>query len=170
MQLITPDECKPVLGNPDVAIVDVRESGEFLASAIPGAIHMPLSTIDSQGVDALDASTVVVYCLSGMRAAQAAQAIQASTKSVYVLSGGIRAWQAQGGAVHTRRVIRFTIMQQVQIIAGGCVLAGVILSKVHHPYWVYVSGFMGTGLLFAGLSGWCGMAKVLVKLPWNRSR
>ena len=170
MQLITTDDCKPLLDNSDVAIIDVRESGEFLASAIPGAIHMPLSTIDPQGVDALDASRVVVYCLSGVRAAQAAQAIQASTKSVYVLSGGIRAWQAQGGAVHTRRVIRFTIMQQVQMVVGAGVVSGWVLAQVHHPYWIAMSVGMGTGLLIAGLSGWCGMAKVLAKLPWNRSR
>jgi len=170
MQLITTDDCKPLLDNSDVAIIDVRESGEFLASAIPGAIHMPLSTIDPQGVDALDVSRVVVYCLSGMRAAQAAQAIQASTKSVYVLSGGIRAWQAQGGAVHTRRVIRFTIMQQVQMVVGTGVVSGWVLAQVHHPYWIAMSVGMGTGLLIAGLSGWCGMAKVLAKLPWNRAR
>ena len=28
--------------------------------------------------------------------------------------------------------------------------------------------FVGAGLLFAGISGFCGMARLLVLAPWNR--
>ncbi|MGK8251302.1 YgaP-like transmembrane domain [Moraxella lacunata] len=31
-----------------------------------------------------------------------------------------------------------------------------------------VSGFVGAGLLFAGVTGFCGMARVLALLPYNR--
>jgi hypothetical protein len=31
-----------------------------------------------------------------------------------------------------------------------------------------LSALIGAGLLFAGLSGWCGMAKLLGVMPWNR--
>ncbi|KAE9854486.1 DUF2892 domain-containing protein, partial [Escherichia coli] len=31
-----------------------------------------------------------------------------------------------------------------------------------------LSGFVGAGLLFAGLTGFCGMARLLKIMPWNR--
>jgi hypothetical protein len=27
---------------------------------------------------------------------------------------------------------------------------------------------IGAGLIFAGLSGWCGLAKLLGAMPWNQ--
>jgi hypothetical protein len=58
--------------------------------------------------------------------------------------------------------------RQVQIIVGGSVLTGVVLSQTVAMEWVWVSGFFGAGLLFAGLSGFCGLARVLAMMPWNR--
>jgi hypothetical protein len=60
------------------------------------------------------------------------------------------------------------IMRQVQITAGLLVLAGVILSFTVNQAWIGLSAFVGAGLTFAGVSGWCGMAKVLALMPWNR--
>ncbi len=31
-----------------------------------------------------------------------------------------------------------------------------------------VPAFVGAGLTFAGITGWCGMAKLLALMPWNR--
>ncbi|HCU07143.1 MAG TPA: hypothetical protein DIC42_06175 [Holosporales bacterium] len=62
----------------------------------------------------------------------------------------------------------FPIIQQVHIIVGSMVLLGVMLSHIHHEAWIYFSGFFGLGLLFAGLTGWCGMAKLLFLMPWNK--
>jgi rhodanese-related sulfurtransferase len=61
------------------------------------------------------------------------------------------------------------LMQQVQIVAGSLVLLGVVLGYLLNPAFFLLSGFVGAGLLFAGLSGWCGMALLLAKMPWNRS-
>lgn len=59
-------------------------------------------------------------------------------------------------------------MRQVQITAGSIVLLGAILSATVHPAFIWLSAFIGAGLLFAGASGWCGMAKLLGLMPWNR--
>lgn len=59
-------------------------------------------------------------------------------------------------------------MQQVQIAAGSLVLAGVLLSQLVAPAWIWLSGFVGAGLVFAGVSGFCGMARLLAVMPWNR--
>jgi hypothetical protein len=60
------------------------------------------------------------------------------------------------------------LIRQVQIVAGGLVLFGVVLSQVAAPGWIWLSGFVGAGLMFAGISGFCGMARLLAAMPWNR--
>ena len=52
--------------------------------------------------------------------------------------------------------------------AGLLVLAGVILGLTVAPAWFALSAFVGAGLTFAGLTGWCGMANLLAMMPWNR--
>jgi len=59
-------------------------------------------------------------------------------------------------------------MRQVQIVAGGLVLIGVVLSQIVGPGWIWLSGFVGAGLMFAGISGFCGMARLLAVMPWNK--
>jgi hypothetical protein len=31
-----------------------------------------------------------------------------------------------------------------------------------------LSGFVGAGLTYAGISGFCGMARLLAAMPWNQ--
>jgi O-antigen/teichoic acid export membrane protein len=61
------------------------------------------------------------------------------------------------------------IQRQVQLAAGSLVLLGVVLGLTGHPAFYAVAGFVGAGLVFAGLTGWCGMAKLLGRMPWNRA-
>jgi len=60
------------------------------------------------------------------------------------------------------------VMRQVQVTAGSLVLIGVLLGAFLNPWFLILSGFVGSGLMFAGLSGWCGMAKLLGNMPWNK--
>uniref|UniRef100_UPI0037D9C1C1 DUF2892 domain-containing protein n=1 Tax=Vulcanococcus sp. TaxID=2856995 RepID=UPI0037D9C1C1 len=62
------------------------------------------------------------------------------------------------------------LMRQVQIAAGSLVLLGLILSHVAAPGWIALTWFVGAGLTFAGISGFCGMARLLALMPWNRVR
>jgi hypothetical protein len=59
-------------------------------------------------------------------------------------------------------------MRQVQIAAGSLVLLGLLLSQAMAPAWILLSWFVGAGLVFAGITGWCGMAQLLARMPWNR--
>ena len=59
-------------------------------------------------------------------------------------------------------------MRQVQITAGALVLLGVLLGTFIAPAFFGVSAFVGAGLVFAGVTGWCGMANLLCVMPWNR--
>jgi hypothetical protein len=49
------------------------------------------------------------------------------------------------------------------------VLTGLVLAALISPWFIALSAFVGSGLVFAGVSGWCGMAKVLGAMPWNRA-
>lgn len=59
-------------------------------------------------------------------------------------------------------------MRQVQIAAGLLILCGVVLGYSVSGGFFLLSGFVGAGLLFAGVTGFCGMARLLRVMPWNR--
>jgi len=61
-------------------------------------------------------------------------------------------------------------MRQVQIAAGLLAVLGVILGFLVSPLFFLLSGFIGAGLIFAGVTGFCGMARVLATAPWNQRR
>ena len=62
----------------------------------------------------------------------------------------------------------FALSRQVQIAAGALVLTGVIFGFLIAPAWFALAGFVGAGLTFAGVTGFCGMARLLMRAPWNR--
>ena len=82
--------------------------------------------------------------------------------------GGLDAWKKAGLPVSFDRSKPIDIMRQVQIAAGSLVLIGVMLGFLVNPGFYALSGFVGAGLLFAGVSGFCGMARLLGVMPWNR--
>jgi hypothetical protein len=44
-----------------------------------------------------------------------------------------------------------------------------VLGFLVAPAFFGVSAFVGAGLTMAGATGWCGMARLLRIMPWNRS-
>ena len=60
-------------------------------------------------------------------------------------------------------------MRQVQITAGSLVVIGAVLGATVSPMFYVLSGFVGAGLVFAGVSGTCGLANMLRLMPWNRA-
>lgn len=59
-------------------------------------------------------------------------------------------------------------MRQVQIVAGSLVALGTVLGATVAPAFYALSAVVGAGLLFAGITGICGMERVLALMPWNR--
>jgi hypothetical protein len=49
------------------------------------------------------------------------------------------------------------------------ILLGVVLGWLVAPLWFGLSAFVGMGLTFAGITGTCGLARVLMLAPWNRT-
>lgn len=158
------------LMNAGALLIDVREPDEHARERIPKAQLSPLSRM-SGPLDCRGASSVIFHCRSGSRTVPAADRLAAwAGTDAYVLSGGLEAWKAAGLPIVSDRSRPIELMRQVQIAAGSLVLLGVGLGVLLHPGFYALAGFVGAGLLFAGVTGTCGMARLLALAPWNRLR
>ncbi len=158
------------LAEDKAVLLDVREPMEYNREHITGALLAPLASLDPADFAHHAGKIIVCQCRSGARSEQAVQRLLAGgNKEVYTLEGGLEAWKQAGLPVHFDRKAPIDLMRQVQIIAGSLVLLGVILAVLVSPGFIILSGFVGAGLLFAGLTGFCGMAILLARMPWNRS-
>ena len=162
---ISPGQAK-ALQDRGAVICDVRSPEDFAREHIPGAQSTPLTHLKRvpAGVP------VVFHCQAGRRTADnAARLSEASSGcEAYILGGGINAWKAAGLKVRIDRSQPIDIMRQVQIGAGSIVVAGVLLGYFVAQPWTLVALAMGAGLVFAGITGTCGMAKLLALMPWNK--
>lgn len=151
-------------------LIDVREPDEHAIEHIQGAKLVPLSRFDPGQVQA-QGSKVILHCRSGRRSMEARARLAAAGQfgEIYSLKGGIDAWRTAG--LPTRRAARapLPIMRQVQMTAGSLVVIGTLLGATISQWFLIIPAFVGTGLVFAGLSGTCGMAAMLSVMPWNRA-
>lgn len=155
----------------EALLIDVREPAEHATEHTSGARLLPLSTFDPTRVPREPGQKVVVHCVMGMRSGQAGQKLlDAGFVTIYNFRGGVQAWKDAGymtaGAQHRRPHV--SLQRQVQMVAGGLTLLGTVLGVVASPWWLLLSAAMGTGLLYAGMSGTCGMATLLAHWPYNQ--
>lgn len=150
-------------------LVDVRTPAEYRSLHAEGATLVPLDAFDTAAlVGAVPAGrTLHLLCKSGTRARMAAQKLDAAGCACVVVEGGTDAWAAAGLPV-VRGKAAMSLERQVRIVAGLLVLTGVVLGFTVHPYWFGLSGFIGAGLTFAGLTDICPMAMFIARCPWNR--
>lgn len=150
-------------------LIDIREDDEFARRHVPGALSRPMSRFDAVALPEMAGTDVIFTCRSGMRTSANAERLAAPVGgTAYVLEGGLDAWARAGLPVEANRKAPLEMMRQVQIVAGSLVLAGVLLGWLVSTYFFGLAAFVGAGLTFAGISGFCGMAKLLAFLPWNR--
>jgi rhodanese-related sulfurtransferase len=150
-------------------LVDVRSASEYGTGHIAGAINIPLEQIEGRTED-IGKGEVVMICKSGKRARMAAALLEPCRAGVAVLEGGTDAWIEAGWPVVISLKTRWSLERQVRLTAGLIVLVGVALSVPVSSGWVYLAGFIGLGLTFAGLTDFCPMGVLLAKLPWNGPR
>lgn len=159
---------KALIDQGKAIVIDVREPAEHARECIPDAVLVPLSSFQPDKVTA-NGKRVVLYCASGMRSQQAAKALLAAGHvDVAHLKGGLPSWKQAGLPTKVDLKAPLPLMRQVQIIAGSIIVLGVVLGYAVNPLWFLLSGFVGAGLLFAGVTGHCGMAMMLAKLPYNK--
>ena len=173
LPVISPADAKRRLADGSAVLVDIREPQEHAREAIPGAKLSPLSAFDSRSMAAIqggNAPAVIFHCQGGRRTAENATRLrECGVPEVYLLEGGLTGWKAAGFATTIDRTKPIEMQRQVQITAGSLVLVGLILAVTISPWFAALSAFVGAGLVFAGISGWCGMANLLGTMPWNRA-
>ena len=166
---IDPQSLARKLKSRELTLIDIREPDEYAREHIEGAVSLPLSRLEAGHVALRGATPVAFTCRTGMRTNSNCDRLAAYVgEPAFVLDGGLDGWKKAGLATNADRKAPLEIMRQVQITAGAIVVTGVILAATVNPAFIWLSGFIGAGLVFAGSTGWCGMAKLLSVMPWNR--
>jgi len=171
---VTVRECQRRLATGSPArLLDVRTPGEYAAAHVPNARLIPLDELDAAVFcreHGGDATPVYVLCQSGGRAKKAIERLErAGARGCVLVEGGTQAWIDAGLPVIRGESRVIPLMRQVQIIVGFLSAIGALLALTVHPWFAFLSLIVGSGLLFAGITGYCGLAMVLVKMPWNKA-
>ena len=157
------------LVNQGAVLIDIRAADEHARERIAQARNVPMAQLKEGTLPVQGASAVIFHCRSGNRTQLNAQALGACAAcDAYVLEGGLDAWKKAGLPVVADTSQPLELQRQVQIAAGALIVLGAVLGATVSPWFHALSGFVGAGLVFAGVSGFCGMARVLVHMPWNR--
>ena len=172
---ITIAQCQRLIKDGEsLNIVDVRTPGEFARIHARGACLVPLDELDPVAIAAQrqgDDAPLYVICQSGGRATQACQQLaDAGVGPVFCIEGGTAAWERAGLPVERGPGKVISLERQVRIGAGSLVLIGALLAWAVHPLFIFLPAFVGAGLIFAGVTDYCGMGILLGKMPWNRRR
>ena len=165
---IGPDELAELrAAGSEIRILDVRTPGEFETVHIRGSYNIPLDKLGEHASEIDD--EIILVCQSGNRATRAEEILEKNgVEGLRVLRGGMASWIGAGQPVE-RGANRISLERQVRIAAGTLVAIGAVLALVVNPLWALLPLFVGSGLVFAGVTDTCGMAMVLAKLPYNRA-
>ena len=159
-----------------VTLIDVRTPAEFGEVHVDFAHNIPLDRLDAQAVTSLaGAGPVYFVCKSGTRSHKACEKLLAAGLSdVVSVEGGTAACEAAGVPVVRGRKA-MSLERQVRIAAGALVAIGAALAAFapEAPVnWQAIgaglAGFVGCGLVFAGITDTCGMAMLIARMPWNQ--
>ena len=154
-------------------LLDVRTSPEYASAHVPGAKLIPLDELNTETFLAQHrlGTPIYVLCQAGQRAAKAIEQFErAGCGDCVLVEGGTQAWIDAGLPVHRGATNVLPPMRQVQIVVGSLSSVGAILALVVNSWFAVLPLFLGCGLLFAGITGTCGMALILARMPWNRGQ
>lgn len=157
----------------ETPIIDVRTGSEFRGGHAQGVQHLPLDTLAQAGdtITSLASKTgeILVICQSGVRAKKAAEQIERDfSVTAHVIEGGTNAWEKASLPMEKEAGAVMSLERQVRIAAGGLVAMGSLLTWLVDPNFVFLPLFVGSGLVFAGVTDTCGMGMLIAKMPWNR--
>ena len=172
MKTVTPAELRKILtSQPLSQVIDVRTPVEFAEVHVPQARSVPLDELKPGSLELQKDQPVYLLCRSGQRATKAAEkfAKEGFTQPV-VITDGTLAWIEANLPVTRGTVKVISLERQVRIAAGAIVLTGVLLARFVNFNFIWLSGFVGAGLVFAGITDFCGMGLLIAKLPWNKRK
>lgn len=171
---ISADQAKLLLDQ-GAMLVDIREADEHAREKIAGARHLPVSKLDEADLAVHAGRPVIFHCKSGARTLANSPRLAAKLAKLgegceaYIVEGGLDAWKKAGLPLIADRRQPLELQRQVQIGAGSLAFFGTLLGLLVSPWFFAVPLFVGAGLMNAGVTGFCGMARVLAHMPWNRA-
>lgn len=175
MNKIAIEEFKTKYFNSEIKLlVDVRTPAEYEEVHVKGALNLPLGEISPQKVEELSAknqgTTAYLICRSGGRSMQALEKLQGLgfTNAVSV-DGGTAAAASSGLTVIRSERKTISLERQVRIAAGLLVAIGSLAALFVSSFFLFIPLFVGCGLVFAGITDWCGMGLMIAKCPWNQA-
>lgn len=167
LKTITPQEAAKLVKE-GASLIDIRGADEHARERIQGAENWPLDQLAPKSLTN-PKGMIVYHCKTGMRTGANAQKLaEAASCEAFIVEGGLDAWKKAGLPVLADTSQPMEVNRQVQITAGALVLSGVVLGAAVSPAFYLLSAFVGAGLMMAGITGWCGMARLLAIMPWNR--
>lgn len=175
MKHISVDTFKTLLSveanNPSVAFINVCTPQEYREKHIAGVQNIPLTDLSTRIAELRDKRTIYVHCRSGRRSQQALELLQREGLEAELVNvdGGLIGWEAAGLPTASLTASGIPLMRQVLLAAGLLILLGFVLAWTVSPWFLSIALVVGLGLSFAGLTGWCGMAFLLAKMPWNKA-
>lgn len=161
-------EVKRRLDSGQWKLLDVRRVDEYQAVRIEPSLNIPLDTLASQIEQLKGDSRWIVSCRSGIRAAQAAELLLSlGMQNICIAKESLNGW-LKNGYPAVKENVPISLERQVRMIAGGLALIGGLLGLLVSRWFLIIPIFVGSGLLFAGLTDSCMMGLLLMKLPYNR--
>ena len=152
-----------------LTILDVRSASELGEARLKNVVHIPINELSSRISELKNIDgEITTLCKTGNRATIAAQALlQAGFSNVSLIECGITALEKSGYPLIKSRV-KWALERQVRLVAGSIVFIFSSLAILVNPWLALGSLFIGGGLIFSGITDKCGMAALLLKLPYNR--
>ncbi len=163
-----------VKGGQQIDILDVRTNIECKGERVGcNFISIPLHELDCSefvrnNKQRLSGKPLYILCRSGGRAQRAAKALEkAGMENMVIVEGGLSACAECNIPIEKSAV--WSLERQVRFTAGLLVLGGVLLGHFVSVNFYILAGAIGAGLIFAGITDWCGMAMLLARAPWNNT-
>ncbi len=171
---ITPGELEASRRRGDPCeLIDVRTPAEYRQVHAEFARSVPLDGLNPKAImgsrNGNNDRPLYAICRSGGRSRRAVERFHAAGfANVVNVEGGTLAWEKAGLPV-VRGEVSMSLERQVRIAAGSLVVIGTALGAFVHPGFLGLAGFVGAGLVFAGVTDTCGMGMMLARMPWNRA-
>ncbi|MET0081012.1 MAG: rhodanese-like domain-containing protein [Candidatus Thiodiazotropha lotti] len=159
-----------------IELLDVRTVAEYRGGHIPGSKLLTLDEISDESLaqqlghpNERGQASIYLTCKSGFRAEQAAnKLLDSGYKNLVLVEGGTDGWEKSGLPIKRWGGV-ISLERQVQIAIGSLLLLKVLFGFTLHELFFLTGVVIGTGLIMAGITRWCGLAKLIAILPWNRN-